>query len=345
MVRALSIILAVLVTSCASADEPKRQTFADSFSFLVIGDTPYNDDDQQMLAEALPQIKSAAFPFIIHVGDFKGGGQPCSDAFEEQLENLFAAIDPTPVFYTPGDNDWTDCDRFDDEETNIRASDLDRLEGLRERFFSAPILAPSALNAHRQDMLPENSVWQYQGVHFATLHVVGTNNGRDWVAGDPLTRANEAAMAREEANLSWLAKTFAEATTQNARAVIIAMQADMTDIEGKPEDVMCDSVAETNDHACDAFTQLRAALRASTLSFNGPVLLIHGDTAPFTLGQTFAGEEAPMLWRLNAAGDAGVGRTGHPYGTRDVTLVTITPSADEPFSAEGLLSGKKPKRK
>ncbi len=344
MVRALSIILAVLVTSCASADEPKRQIFADSFSFLVIGDAPYNDDDQQMLFEALPQIKSAGFPFIIHVGDFKGGGQPCSNAFEERLERFIASVAPTPVFYTPGDNDWADCDRFEDENTGMRASDLDRLEGLRKRFFSTPISAAADLSARRQDRLPENSAWQYQGVFFMTLHVVGTNNSRDWVAGDALPRAYEAAKMRDEANLAWLAETFASATSQNARAVIIAMQADMTDIEDKPEDIMCDGVAKTDDHACDAFTQLRAAIRDAALAFDRPVLLIHGDTSPFTLGQAFAGEEAPTLWRLNAAGDAGVGRTGQPYGTRDVALVTVTPSADEPFSAEGLLSRKKPKR-
>jgi len=125
--------------------------------------------------------------------------------------------------------------------------------------------------------------------------------------------------------------------------MVIAMQADMTDIKDKPEDVMCEDVAANDAHPCDGFTNLRAAIRDAARSFNGPVLLIHGDTAPFTLGQSFAGEEAANLWRLNAAGDAGVGHTGMAYGTRDVTIVTINPSADFLFSARGLLTDKAPK--
>ncbi len=68
------------------------------------------------------------------------------------------------------------------------------------------------------------------------------------------------------------------------------------------------------------------------------MLVIHGDTAPFTLDQTFSGDEAPTLWRLNAAGDAGFGVTGFAYGVRDLTLVSIDLKAPAPFSAKALLS-------
>jgi hypothetical protein len=340
--KIILFFLLTLLTACAretAAPEPG------GFSFIVIGDAPYGPPDEVMLAEALPKIRAGAYPFIIHVGDFKGGGAPCTDALEGQLETLIAALAPTPVFYTPGDNDWTDCDRFKDPATGVRTSDLDRLAGLRARFFSAPLTAPAAFGARRQKTQPENAAWRYGGVQFATLHIVGTNNGRDWVVGDPLERAATAADARDDANLAWLAKTFAAAKTNGARAVVIAMQADMTDIKDKPKDVMCEDVAANADHPCDGFTDLRAAIRDAARAFNGPVLLIHGDTAPFTLGQSFAGEEAKNLWRLNAAGDAGVGRTGQAYGTRDVTIVTINPSADELFSAQGLLTDKTPKAK
>jgi len=338
----LKIISFAMLASCAGVEEAETAPGANSFSFIVIGDTPYGDADEAMLAEALPIIREGAYPFIIHVGDFKGGGAPCTDALEERMENLIAALAPSPVFYTPGDNDWTDCDRFDDPETGAKTSDLDRLAGLRDRFFSAPLAANEALAARRQEAQPENAAWVHGGVHFATLHVVGTNNGRDWVAGDPLARAAAATDARDTANLAWLRDNFAAAKADGAHAVVIAMQADMTDIAGKPEDVMCEDVAANDKHPCDGFTDLRAAIRDEALDFGGPVLLIHGDTAPFTLGQSFAGEEAANLWRLNAAGDAGIGRTGQPYGTRDVALVTIDPSAEEPFSAQGLLTDKTP---
>jgi hypothetical protein len=32
-----------------------------------------------------------------------------------------------PVFYTPGDNDWTDCDR---ENLKVRQSELERLNAM-----------------------------------------------------------------------------------------------------------------------------------------------------------------------------------------------------------------------
>ncbi len=335
--------LFTLLAACASKTAAPSEDGA--FSFIVIGDTPYGPPDEVMLAQALTKIHTGAYPFIIHVGDFKGGGAVCTDAVEDRLEALIAALAPTPVFYTPGDNDWTDCDRFKDPDTAVRASELDRLEGLRARFFSVPLTAPAALQARRQETQPENAAWRYGGVQFATLHIVGTNNARDWVVGDPLERATEAADARDAGNLAWLSKIFAAAKTSGARAVVIAMQADMTDIEDKPEDVMCKDVAANADHPCDGFIDLRTAIKDAAHSFNGPVLVIHGDTAPFTLGQSFAGEEVENLWRLNAAGDAGIGRTGLTYGTRDVTIVTINPPADKPFSARGLITDKMPKSK
>jgi hypothetical protein len=330
-----------LLTACTS--ETATPSEPGGFSFIVIGDTPYGPPDEVMLAQALPKIRAGAYPFIIHVGDFKGGGAPCTDALEERLETLIATLAPTPVFYTPGDNDWTDCDRFKDPATGVHTSDLDRLAGLRMRFFSAPLAASAALGARRQKAQPENAAWRYGGVQFATLHIVGTNNARDWVVGDPLERAATAADARDAANIAWLNEAFAAAKASRASAVVIAMQADMTDIEDKPEDVMCEDVAANDAHPCDGFTDLRAAIRDAARAFDGPVLVIHGDTAPFTLGQSFAGEEAKNLWRLNAAGDAGVGRTGQAYGTRDVTIVTINPPADKPVAAQGLLTGKTPK--
>jgi hypothetical protein len=93
---------------------------------------------------------------------------------------------------------------------------------------------------------------------------------------------------------------------------------------------------------CDAFIDLRKAIRDAAIAFGKPTLVIHGDTAPFTLNQDFAGDEAPALWRLNAAGDAGTGITGQFYGTRDVTVVMVNAKSAKPFAARGLVTGKTP---
>ena len=344
----VAVLLVSLSAACAqsSIDDTAPQTLPpQGLSFVVFGDTPYGDVDYPMLEKAVSATHSLDVPFVIHVGDYKGGGAPCTPDHDAFHLSLIASLQPMPVFYTPGDNEWTDCDRFKDKATGKRTSDLDRLEIVREMFFAEPVVVPVAFSYKRQPELVENASWVFDDVQFITLHVTGTNNGRDWVTGDPLERAQAAVDQRDGANRDWLAQTFDAAMAAGARAVVIAMQADMTDIEDKPDDVMCADVAPSDKHPCDGFTVLRAQIRDLAIEFGKPVLVIHGDTAPFTLNQEFSGEEAPNLWRLNAAGDAGIGRTGFPYGKRDVTLVTIDLEAEEVFSARGLLTGDIPAAK
>lgn len=197
----------------------------------------------------------------------------------------------------------------------------------------------------QEEGLIENATWTHQGVRFATLHVVGTNNGRNWVVGDSLLRANEAVTARDAANYDWLETIFKAARGEGARAVVVAMQADPVQVRPAVHDTPCDSVSAEGAPVCDGFFELRQRLRDEAQNFDGPVMVMHGDTHPFTMNQDMQGEDAPNLWRFNAAGDAGVGRTGHPYGLRDVAFVTIDSSAEEPFTAIGLITGEPTKQK
>ncbi len=315
---------------------------AESFSFIVMGDMPYREKDEAMLAKAIPAITAGDYPFIVHVGDYKGGGAPCISDHDVRQQDIIQSLAPTPVFYTPGDNEWTDCDRFKDPDTGKDMSDLKRLEIVRSLFFSGQ--APKDFGAVYQDSHPENAHWSYGAARFVTLHVVGTNNGRNYVTVDDHAVAQAAVDARDAANLSWLSQVFDAAKMADQKAVIIAMQSDMTDVKKKHDDVICEGVSKKNAE-CDGFTALRAAIRDQARGFDGHVLLIHGDTSPFTLGQTFAGEEAPNLWRLNAAGDSGERVTGERWGTRDVTHVTVDFDSETVFTARGLLTDKKTKTK
>ena len=343
-IRGAALSAVTLATIAAGAPACAADPTSSDFSFLVIGDTPYSSQDEAMLARALPTIREAAYPFIVHIGDYKGGGQQCLDKFDDRMAALIEDLSPTPVFYTPGDNEWTDCDRHVDPETGEKYSDLARLEKIRLRFFETPPAGGDAFDYRRQRAQKENASWTHGGVRFVNLHVTGTNNGRDWVTVDSLTEADLAADRRDAANLEWLTKTFRAARIEGARAIVISMQADVTDIVDKPEDVMCVDAAPSDEHPCDAFTDLRRALRDEAIVFGGPVLLIHGDTAPFTLNQDMAGEDAPNLWRLNATGDAGRNALGARYGVRDVTEVTVTADRRAPFSARGLTTGRRPKK-
>lgn len=339
MIRAYRAIAAILLISgCADHASAGEADAPGDFSFIVIGDTPYSGEDADMLANALPMVRTDAYPFIIHVGDYKGGRAPCTSGHDDRQSELIASMAPTPVFYTPGDNEWTDCDRNIDSATAKPYSDLARLTMIRERFFSGPVAAPQSYEVERQSAQPENQTWRYRGVRFATLHVVGTANGRDWVTGDPPAAALSAVKTRDARNLEWLKQVIAKAEGENASAIVIAMQADMTDLKGKRRGLRCNTVS-FSEGKCDAFVAYRRALREAAAKTGRPLLLIHGDTAPFTLDQTFAGDEAPTLWRLNAAGDAGIGVTGSFYGVRDLTLVSVDLHALAPFSAKALLSG------
>ena len=125
------------LSACATPDESadEEASAQDAFSFVVIGDTPYNAADEAMLAEALPKIKEGAYPFVIHIGDYKGGRAPCTDEHDMRHRALIEELKPIPVFYTPGDNEWTDCDRNEDPATGKLYSDLDRLERDTEAVF------------------------------------------------------------------------------------------------------------------------------------------------------------------------------------------------------------------
>ncbi|MBI1393017.1 MAG: hypothetical protein GC152_09785 [Alphaproteobacteria bacterium] len=345
---AISLAMALALSACDRGETypPALATGpTGALSFLVIGDTPYDEADREMLAAALPKVRSADFPFIAHIGDYKGGGAPCEPEHDLRFKSLLAELAPTPVFYVPGDNEWTDCDRHDDPATGQKYSDLARLKTVRGFFPTIGVAiagdAPTSMAAERQATQIENATWVHANVRFATVHAVGTNNGRDWVTGDPLDVAAAAANARDALNLLWISDVFDRARAENATAVVLFMHGDPTAISGKPRGEICRDAATSDDHACDGFAGLRATVRAAAEEFSKPVLVVHGDTAPFEISRNFAGDEGAWLWRLNAAGDAGFGRTGLPYGIRDVTIVKVDPAnAAAPFAATGLVTGK-----
>lgn len=334
--------LAATLTGCAHLPE----TSSGKLDFIVIGDTPYDDTDRAMLAQALPRIKAAHPAFILHVGDTQSGGEVCG-APDEAFARLLISLKPIPVFYTPGDNEWTDCDRKDDPATGHKFSELSRLQTLRDRFFATPVVMARHWHYAQQAGTPENARFVSHGLVFVTLNEVGTNNGRDWVMGDDLTTAARAADARDQANVVWLKAAFTEARQRRAKGVVVVMQADMTDVRPSAFAIPCADVAADDKRLCDGHLPVREALVTQARAFKGPVILIHGDTAPFTLSQgDLKGQDerdrAANLWRLNAAGDAG-SKGSESWGVRDVTAVTIDLTAPAtPVSAHGLLSGAGP---
>lgn len=332
--------LMALMAACASSPEQANEQ-GGSFTFPVIGDIPYSDSDRKVLHEEIvPAIKAGGYPFVIHIGDYKGGGAPCTPEEDEAQLALIKTLAPIPVFYTPGDNEWTDCDRHKDAATGRPASELARLARLETLFFAGPVVAPEDIYVRSPPDAPGNATWDYKGVRFATVHVVGSGNGRRQVRGDDPAEAARLADKRELAARNWIALASYAAERENAAALVIAMHADMTDVAPEVFGIACDGASESAEQTCDPFIKLRAAVREAAERFAGPTLLIHGDTAPFTLRQSFAGDEANNLWILNAAGDHGVNPLDVPYGVQDATLVSVHPLAAAPFSAKGIATAR-----
>ena len=103
----------------------------ESVSFVVMGDMPYTEKDKltlQSLSTAIPLLYPQV---LIHYGDLMSGGESCTERLLENRKSEIYDLLPGHVIYTPGDNEWADCDRKHLEKS---FNELDRLNYL-EAFF------------------------------------------------------------------------------------------------------------------------------------------------------------------------------------------------------------------
>lgn len=288
---AISLTLTLLAT---------LKVHAQSFHFVALGDLPYGSSAQSYppYRRLIDRINVEAGAFSIHVGDIKSGSTHCSDEeFAHQLEHFrrFKGA----VVYTPGDNEWTDCHRA----TNGGFDPLERLSALRQRFFLAgQSLGQTPIAVENQSTVTpargkfiENQRWHHQGVTFATLHIVGSNNNLE---SRNLSAASEF-FERDEANVEWLQSTFASATDKGSRAVVIAFQADVFDSRSPFEDFPGWSGFKRSVEG----TLLPLAER-----WGKPVLVIHGDSHQFRIDQPFSLQRRPLrnIMRLIVPGASDV---------------------------------------
>jgi hypothetical protein len=201
---------------------------------------------------------------------------------------------------------------------------------MRHLFFDQPLDLPSSWSYARQPNYPENARWVQNGILFATVHIVATNNGRQEILKDDIEEALALVDARDQADRIWLEAAFNQANAIKASAVVIITQADVTAPGGSGA---CTAYNRMN---CDAFAALRDQLRRNAANFQErgkprkPVLLVHGDTNPYCIDQKFGGDMAPNLWRLNAWGDY--------QSPPDATEISVQPAnTTEPFTARTLI--------
>lgn len=256
---------------------------------------PYRDVDEPRLASLLQDIDDdPSVRFILHAGDLKGSGEPCSDELLSRRLAQFHAV-RTALVYTPGDNEWTDCHR----PAAGGHHPMERLEMLRrlayanpERSFGRqPLRLRSQASGSQFAEFVENVLFEHGRVVFATLHVVGSNNGlAPWRGVD--TAAHSAAFARrEQANLAWLRSAFASAEQTDALGIVLLMQANP-----RPE-------LPTGDAERRGFEALLEELSWLASRFGRPVLLAHGDGHVFFVDRPLT----PNVVRVQARGHPWLG--------------------------------------
>ncbi|SDW47658.1 metallophosphoesterase [Thiocapsa roseopersicina] len=249
------VALLVLLSAASARAEPLR--------FFAAGDLPYFSAETEQLRELFDTAEAEGTPLLIHVGDIKSGSSPCTDANLEAIADLFRAR-AVPVVFTPGDNEWTDCNR----ERAGAKDPRERLARVREIFYGDPgVLRLDRLGAFRGEGAdatdyPENYTFIRDGVLFVSVHVVGSNNG--YAPDDPAAVAEFE--ARDVANVHFLRQATALAAERDASAMVIVFHSNPQFEKARP---------------ARGFVRLRRALVELMGAYPGPVLAIHGDTHRF----------------------------------------------------------------
>jgi hypothetical protein len=340
---ATAVVVAAALAVAPSAD---ARSGPPPLTYAVIGDTPYGSPQIANFPNDVGEINADPnVQRVIHLGDIKNGSTECSTSYFEQIRADFDLF-KDPLVYTPGDNEWTDCHRANNggywpagpvlngDTRPARLSEIHRL------FFDQP---GRTLGQRRERVQTqggnyvENVAWDTARVEWGTLNVPGSNN--DWAPwfGLPQTQSQiDEVTNRTSADLAWLGHLFHEAKHDDARAVVIGIQADMWDpaIEGDPAQY-------------DHFQPIVQALASQARAFHGEVLLFNGDSHAFTDDHPLAdptrpqnksiygiGQDVPNLHRITV--------NGSTTPCHEWLRLQIDPRAEEPFSYQRVRFSKQP---
>jgi len=310
--QAFKTSVAALLLSFASV------AMAQNFKFIALGDMPYNIPADYVRYERLIQrINSQSPAFSIFIGDTKSGSTPCSDEYNLIVEGYFKKFN-SPLLYSPGDNEWTDCHR----PLAGSYDPIERLQALRQKFFQSKLsLGKNKISLIRQsDLDPhfskfvENSLWVKNQFLFVNVHITGSNNNYE---RDDRSKAEY--HERNQANLSWMKYAFQQALKMNYEGIIFSYQADM--FYSPKQAIESES----------GYRDTLQLLSASAEAFKKPVLLIHGDSHRLVIDQPLKSVDQKHVLenviRLEVMGADEV----------QAVEVQVNPGQEQPFSFTPLL--------
>src|SRR5215472_4716204 len=102
------------------------------------GDLPYSAEQAAVIPNLIADMNSQNLIFTAHDGDLRqGSGSPnCADGSIYMNAAIYFSSLHAPAIFTPGDNDWTDCDR---KSLGVDGrNSLQELDNERAFFFGTP---------------------------------------------------------------------------------------------------------------------------------------------------------------------------------------------------------------
>lgn len=304
------------------------------YAFGLWGDLPYSSTQATVgVPNLIADMNSQHLAFTAHDGDIKSGSSECKDSVYTQALEYFNSLQ-APAIFTPGDNDWVDCDRTPGYNSLVQ------LDKERSLFFSTPFTlgqkhfleevqsTPQCLGVNGLVPCVENRRWTVNRITYATLNIQGSCNNRCSTAPDE----NEYHY-RNLANIAWMQDTFTEAKANGSAAVMFISQADpgfnQDSSQGGP--LRDPKTLVETDPDPDGFHDFLVALRDAVIDFERPVAYVHGDSHYFRIDKPFldsTGRRLENFTRVETFGD------NQDFGTNDVNWlkVSVDPGSREVFT-------------
>jgi hypothetical protein len=335
--------LAAAIAGLAVGDSGKSNFTEFQYAIGLWGDLPYSAvQENPGIPNLIADLNAAQIQFTVNEGEWKAGNgttanppsSNCDDALYARALGWLNSLE-RPAMFTPGDNDWTDCDRT----SNGGFNSVERLDHERALFFatneslgkktltqevqSTP-LCKGFLTATTFTDVPcvENRRWEFKGVMYATVNVQGTcNNLCSSGSGDaPATDADpntpgiqfaqlrlDEYTARNAADIAWLQESFAKAKANGDAAIMIIGQADPGfDLSGSPfaganpdaptrDPKTLDPAGLNAATTSFGFKDFLTTLRNESIGFEKPVVYVHGDTHYFRVDKPLLDKDGKRL--------------------------------------------------
>jgi hypothetical protein len=313
LLPSMAALLMVAASSTASAAPAPAGKKAGSgpvtYAIGLWGDLPYSNQQATVgVPNLIRDMNSQELAFTAHDGDLKSGSSECTNFIYVQAQGYFGSL-VAPAIFTPGDNDWVDCDRHQGYSSRAQ------LDKERKLFFSTSYTLgqnklqqevqtdPLCLGVDGSVPCVENRRWTYGGVTYATLNIQGSCNNLCDTDPDP-----DEYQARNHADIVWMQQTFAEAIANGSAAVMFISQADPgwddTDVTRAP--TRDPKTLVEDDGNPDGFHDFLSAMRDQVIAFGKPVAYIHGDSHYFRIDRPFLdanGARIQNFTRVETFGD------------------------------------------